>query len=365
MRRILFPRWTRNFGIPLAVASALISSPFAKVCAQAPAASVADERVNDAMKRAAKFFLEKQDPKTGGIHENLRNEVTMTSLSLLALAAMGHQPSDATPEGDAMKRALDFVLKPENQDARGYFGKSDGSRMYGHGIITLMLSEMLGMGADERQDTLIRERARKAIQLILDSQRMPKNEANRGGWRYTPDAADSDMSVTCWQVMALRAAKNAGMDVPKEAIELAIRYIRGLYDPGDRRGGLAGFGYSGRGRELSTTAEGLLALQVCGDYDSDEVKGAGERLFKSGIKPDERWFFYTAYYYAQGMYQRGDKYAAEGKKVVAEVLLPMQSAQGWWEGRGGEERQGGKIYATALAVLALSVKNHYLPIYQR
>ena len=91
----------------------------------------------------------------------------------------------------------------------------------------------------------------------------------------------------------------------------------------------------------------------------------GERLLKNGIKPDDRWFFYTAYYYAQGMYQRGEKYASESKKVVADVLLPLQSQQGWWEGRGGEERQGGKLYATSLAVLALSVKNHFLPIYQR
>jgi hypothetical protein len=356
----ILAKWARPCAVALVVSMGFVASPIAR----AQAVAGGDQRVDDAMKRAAKFFLEKQDPKTGAFHENMRNEVTMTSLSLLALAGIGHQPADASPEGEAMKRGLDYILKPEHQDAKGYFG-GDGSRMYGHGIITLMLAEMLGMGADERQDALIRERCRKAIKLILDAQAMPKNEANRGGWRYMPNATDSDMSVTCWQVMALRAAKNAGMDVPKESIDLAIRYIKGLYDPGDRKGGLAGFGYSGRGRELSTTAEGLLALQVCGDYDSPEVKGAGERLLKNPIKPDERWFFYTAYYYAQGMYQRGDKYAIDGKKVTADVLLPLQSAQGWWEGRGGEERQGGKIYATSLAVLALSVKNHFLPIYQR
>ena len=140
MRHFLFPRWTRQLGISLALASALMGPATPQARAQAPAATAADERVNEAMKRAAKFFLEKQDPKTGGIHENMRNEVTMTSLSVLALAAMGHQPADATPEGEAMKRALDFVLKPEHQDGRGYFGKSDGSRMYGHGIITLTLA---------------------------------------------------------------------------------------------------------------------------------------------------------------------------------------------------------------------------------
>jgi hypothetical protein len=322
-------------------------------------------RVNEAMQRAAKFFLEVQDQKTGAVHEKLRNETTMTSLAILAMAAMGHHPGDPSPEGKAMKRALDFVLLPENQQADGYFGKTDGSRMYGHGITTLMLAEMLGMGADDKQDALIRERCRKAIDLILRAQRVPKRDSDRGGWRYTPDSSDSDMSVTCWQVMALRAAKNAGMDVPKESIDLAIRYIKGLYDPADKREGEAGFGYSSRGRELSTTAEGLLALQVCGDYESPEVQGAADRLLKSGLPAKERWFFYTAYYYAQGMYQRGEKHAAAGKKVIAEALLPLQSQQGWWEGRGGEERQGGKIYATALAVLALSVKNHYLPIYQR
>ena len=322
-------------------------------------------RVNDAFKRAAQFLITCQDPATGAIHNRLRNETTMTSLAILSFAAMGHQPADPTPEGRSMKRAIDFVLLPENQDASGYFGKADGSRMYGHGITTLMLGEMLGMGTNEAQDTLIRERCRKAIDLILRAQRVPKNESNRGGWRYTPDASDSDMSITCWQTMALRSARNAGLDVPKEAIDLAVRYIKGLYDSGNNGRGYGGFGYSSRGSEPSTTAEGLLALQVCGDYDSEEVKVSSDRLLKSGLRVGDRWFFYTAYYYAQGMYQRGDKHAAAARKQMADLLIPIQSREGWWDGVGGEERQGGKVYATALAVLALSVKNHFLPIYQR
>jgi hypothetical protein len=288
----------------------------------------------------------------------------MSALSILALSAMGHQPADASDEGRAMKKALDFILKPENQEADGYYGKLDGSKMYGHGIIALTLAEMLGMGGDEKQDTLIRERCRKAIDLIIRSQRMPKNESNVGGWRYTPDSTESDMSVTCWQVMALRAARNAGMDVPKESIDLAVRYIKKLYSKGDKSSP-GGFGYSGPGNTLSTTAEGLLALQVCGDYESEEVKGASERLLQKGLKSEDRWFFYTAYYFAQGMYQRGGKYAEEGRRTISEAIIPLQRADGSWDGVSGEERQGGKIYATSLAVLSLAVKNHFLPIYQR
>ena len=43
--------------------------------------------------------------------------------------------------------------------------------MYGHGIITLMLTEMLGMSPDQEQDGQIHERCQKAIDLILSSQK--------------------------------------------------------------------------------------------------------------------------------------------------------------------------------------------------
>ena len=323
------------------------------------------QRVDASLKKASDFLLSLQKPSGAFMEKEVSKEVTMSSLSVLALSAMGHQPADVSEEGRAMKKALDFILKPEHQEPDGYYGKLDGSQMYGHGIIALTLAEMLGMGGDEKQDALIRERCRKAIDLILRSQRMPKNEANAGGWRYTPVSTESDMSVTCWQVMALRAARNAGMDVPKESIDLAVRYIKKLYSRGENKTSPGGFGYSGPGTGLSTTAEGLLALQVCGDYESEEVKGASERLLQKGLQSEELWFFYTAYYFAQGMYQRGGKYAEEGRRTIVEAVIPLQRADGSWVGTTGKEREGGKIYATTLAVLSLAVKNHFLPIYQR
>jgi hypothetical protein len=331
-------------------------------------ASTQADPADDSLKRATAFLLQQQD-ETGAIWErkpHMRNQTAMSSLAILSLCSMGHQPTDPTPEGQACKRALAYVLRPDGQAADGYFGEKDGSRMYGHGITTLMLSEMLGMGGDKEQDELIRQKARRAVDLILRAQQVPKNEGNKGGWRYTPDSGDSDMSVTVWQTMALRAAKNAGLDVPKAAIDDAVAYIRRCYDPPEAKSGKhGGFGYQARGHELSTTAEGLLALQVCGQYEIPEVIDASDRLLKEGLRQGERWFFYLGYYYAQGMYQRGGQHATDARRVVTDALLPIQAPDGSWEGMGGEERQGGKIYATSLAVLSLAVKNHFLPIYQR
>src|SRR5205085_1748550 len=176
-----------------------------------------------------------------------------------------------------------------------------GSRMYGHGITTLMLSEMLGMGVDAQMDQVIRDRCRLAVELIKRSQSFEKDANNRGGWRYAPNSTDSDLSATVWQAMALRSARNAGMDVLKEK----------------------------------------------------KIEYGGE------------WFCYATYYFAQGMFQRGGEYSTHSRKLVEELLLPKQGPDGSWQGQSGQERGVGKVYATSLGVLSLAVKFHFLPIYQR
>src|SRR5262245_7417421 len=96
---------------------------------QADAAPRREDKTDVAIRRAVGFLITQQD-KDGAIQAQFQwaNRTAMTALSIMAMAAVGHQPADDTPQGHAMKRALAFVLKPENQDAQGYFGGTDGSR---------------------------------------------------------------------------------------------------------------------------------------------------------------------------------------------------------------------------------------------
>ncbi len=313
----------------------------------------------------------------GSIHDR-GHETAMTALSVMAMASIGIQPSDPGPPGMAMRRAIDYVVSPpvntrqSRQDAQGYFGRADGSRMYGHGIITLMLTEMVGMGADAKQDQQIRTALDAAIGTILAAQAVRKPPAYQGGWRYAPDSNDADLSVSVWQLMALRSAKNDDMAVPGEAIDQAVEYLRRSYtspldQDGKPRDAVAGFSYTpGQNHPTYTmTAAGLLAMQVCGQYDSPLVIGASDWLLEHSPDLDERFFYYGTYYYAQGMHQRGGKHATEAANKVSRVLLKEQNANGSWASQRGEERNYGDVYATSLAVLSLSVTYHYLPIYQR
>ena len=359
---------------------------FICLCLHARAASPAPENISPQVKASvekAVAWLMKQQQPAGHFSDQKTNQAprrgdipshtaAMTALSLMGLASVGHLPGNATPEGKAAERALKFIVDHVEPDENGYLGRSDRSRMYGHGIMTLMLTEMLGMSADEATDKKVRAMTEKAIKLIIRAQQVPKSEANRGGWRYEPSSSDSDISVSVWQLMSLRSAKNSGIDVPKEAIDNGIAYIKRSYRAERDSNGLfkqqeAAFSYEPYGgrQTFSTTSAGLLSLQVAGQYNTAEVIGSSNWLLKFPPEVNEPWFFYGCYYYAQGMYQRGGDHAATARQKTEQMLVGAQSTEGAWYPRNGNEKSAGPVYATSLALLSLSVYHHFLPIYQK
>jgi hypothetical protein len=324
----------------------------------------------DAAVRKALAFLMSQQQESGSIHDK-KNQTAMTALSILAFCAGGHQPVDKSPEGKLLRRAVEFILQDERTDENGYYGEKDGSRMYGHGIVSLTLAELLGMGVSNEQDQRIRERLTKAVQVILraQDQKKPDNRNHYGGWRYAPHANDSDLSVSIWQLLTLRAAANAGLDVPDTAIDKAVRYLKTCFTRRDNKKDGIEMGACSyqpdRGPTYASAAAGLLALQVCGEYEAREAVMSAEWLKTHDLEYDNRHFFYGTYYYAQGLYQRGGEYAEHARREIETMLLPRQEEDGSWKAGNGEERNVGQVYATAMAVLSLSVKYHLLPIYQR
>jgi len=332
--------------------------------------SFAKDEVDTAIDAANRYLLSQQ--REDGAISDRQYDTTMTALAIMALASTGNAPSTPSELGEASRKALAFVLREDRQDKDGYYGNKDGSRMYGHGIITLMLTEMLGMGANAEQNELIEIRGQRAIDLILSAQRQSKPSQYAGAWRYTPNSNDSDLSVSVWQLMALRSAKNDGLKVPAEAIEQAIGYLERSYTSrmdslGRPIESAAGFSYlpGNNSPSFAMTAAGLLAMQVCGQYESPLVSGASDWLIEHPPKWDERFFFYGTYYYAQGMHQRGGKHAETADELVRKLLLDKKQADGSWSAPSGEEAGAGRVYSTCMAVLSLSVKYHYLPIYQR
>lgn len=326
---------------------------------QAQALVPSEEVVDQSIVRALRYLALHQQPAGGWNVDAFGGEATSaTSLAVMSFLAAGHMPGEG-PYGDAITRGVQFVLN--HQDANGMLVHRHGhGPMYDHGISALMLAEVSGM-VPERQAADTRKALERAVQLILTSQVVQKVENQRGGWRYTPSSNDSDLSVTGWQLLALRAAKDIGCDVPAQNIDLAIGYVKRCA-PRDGRG----FGYQpGNGVTPVLSGTGLLALQVCGEENSSEVHRTAEFLGFRPLRYRDNWYFYGAYYTTIGMYKRGGDDWKNARPLLFQELLANQSPDGSWQSGNGSENPWGRIYCTAMSILALTVEYEYLPIYQR
>ncbi len=337
----------------------LLLTAFWLCCGGVLGAQEADnsDAVEQTVDRAIKYLLTKQRPD-GAIVEH-QNETTMTSLAIMAMASAGATTSENSPRGEAMRKALNFVLTGDRQDKDGYFGNRDGSRMYGHGITTLMLTEMLGMGATAEQDVLIHDRCQKAINLILSAQRQSKRVQDRGGWRYNAQLKRFRFISVRMAVdgVAFRQERWAGCagrsySASRGLLEAILYVAVGFARCTDRCGGWFSYIPDQNNPTYTMTAAGLLAMQVCGEYESPLVAGAADWLLAHPPQWNERFFFYGTYYYAQGMYQRGGEHATTADRIVKQMLLDRQQADGSWTAPSGEEGGAGKVYSTSLAVLS-------------
>jgi hypothetical protein len=164
--------------------------------------------------------------------------------------------------------------------------------------------------------------------------------------------------VTVLQVVALRVAKNAGLDVPQQTIDDAVDYVRRCAVPGT--GGFAyqvGQNWPGYAR----TAAAIYSLQVCGKYEDPLIGPGSDFLFEN--KFDRRHWAYGSNYAGPAQYMIGGDTWRRWYDFMKQILVPSAKRIGdhcYWE-----ENEIGAVYATASFTTILAMPWHYLPLYQR
>ncbi len=312
-----------------------------------------------AVDRALLYLQSTQQPD-GSWVSALGKNTGVSSTCAMAFLARGHVPGRGR-FGKTVERAVAWVLA-QAQDGFIAHDISHGP-LYSHGISTLMLGEVYGMVDEDRSEFRgLTKTYRAAVGRILRAQGVRKDASSTGGWRYHPNSTDSDISVTGWQLLALRAAQDNALPMPRRNIDDAVAYVKRCALPS------GGFGYQPGGvATLARTGTGILSLQICGDFNSEEAFRGGDWLLAHPPEWSGPFFFYAVYYCSHGMYQLGGKYWTTWRRLTEELLLPRQRNDGSWALPSDEtfERQAGIAYCTAMAALALSVDFKFLPIYQR
>ncbi len=317
-----------------------------------------DKDVDRSISQALVYLAKKQHPDGAWVIDSIGQSTASTSLAVMAFLAAGHTPGEG-PYGEQIEKGIRWVI--DHQEPNGLLiHKTSHGPMYSHGISTLMLAEVVGMVGIEDADRC-RRALEKAVRLILEAQSIPKNERHQGGWRYRPSDRDSDLSVTGWQLLALRASKDIGCDVPAESIDKAVEYVKQCATKGYK-----GFGYQpGSGPTPTRSGTGILCLEVCGVHESPESVGGADYLLERPLKFKDSYFYYGVYYCSVGMFKLGGKYWEQSRDHLVPILLSKQDADGSWPSEHTSEKRQGRTYTTSMAVLALAIEYRYLPIYQR
>lgn len=297
--------------------------------------------------------------------------VGVTALACMAFLAGGNLPGRG-PYGENIERGLNFILGSVQED--GYITRYR-TRMYSHAFATLFLAEVYG--TTRRED--VKRKLQKAVDFIVKSQN------REGGWRYEPYAIESDMSIVVCQVLALRAARNIGIRVPKGTVDRAARYVVDSAVTGEGRSGRYGRSSYPGAAEVGTfhyqkdvfsrssfalTSAGVTALHGLGIYSDDAIERGIEFLNREmprfnrmeGVRNRGHYFFWYGHYYGvQAMYTVGNPYWQPYFEEVRDLLISMQNEDGSWPNRTGP----GPAFGTALGVLILEIPYRFLPIFQR
>jgi hypothetical protein len=226
--------------------------------------------------------------------------------------------------------------------------------MYSHGIATLALTEAYAM----TNDSSLRDSAEQATRFIVNAQ------YEDGGWRYAPAGESNgpgDMTVTGWQLMALKSAVLGGIEVPNNVWSQASAFIDTLeIDDGAR------FTYVvGNRATAATTAIGILARMIGGA--PRESRSLLRGVARIGAQKPYENNVYFIYYASQVLHHLGGKFWTKWNAPMREYLIDTQATDGHEEGSWyfleSHSGPGGRLYTTTMAIMTLEVYYRYMPLY--
>ncbi len=298
-------------------------------------------------------YLAKTQTDNGDWNDG-QNGPGITGLALMAFLASGEDPNFGL-YNNQVRKAVRNIVNGQNQST-GFYGNS----MYHHGFAMLGVAEAYGVVDDRNffpeakgdKSRSLGHSLELAVRATLTSQK--KNSV--GGWRYSPDSTDADTSVSGAVLVGLLAARNAGIEVPDQAMDRAISYYQSMTS---NSGQVAYSGIGGHDDSLPRPSIGCLVYALARRKDLPQFKATLGYLTQRIEQPPAHYVEYTRYYQSQALFQ-GDLEAWEKwNRLLVRQLKQAQQADGCIPGDHGQ------AIGTSMSLLALALNYRFLPIYER
>jgi hypothetical protein len=315
----------------------------------------------EAVSRALDWFSRHQE-KDGrwSIHKyggQKNHDIASTSFALLCYFGWGAKHNKDGPYRETVEKAVEWLMA---QVKEGDFTNGQHNGMYDQGVATLALAEAYGL----TKDPSLREPLQQAVDFVVAAQ-----NKSHGAWDYRPKSKRMDTSVSGWQLMALKSADLAGIEIPPESLRLA-----GVWLDRVSSGGKKGiYGYDRAGFKTSAmVAEGMFSQQILGTMDASHPRmkeSANHMLQHLPKNKGKQADYYYWYYGTLSSYVNKGEVWEKWNPVMREILIDRQVKGGRDEGswdykHGNHSKQMGRVITTAIATLSLEVYYRYLPSVQ-
>jgi len=307
--------------------------------------------VREIYDRGLQFLVNTQDEsgawKTGG-----QQGPGITGMALMVLLASGEDPNFGL-YSNHIRRGLRNIISQQDAST-GYLNNS----MYHHGFAMLALAEAYGT-VDDRNLWTGNESNRRsigqALELAVRSSLTSQKKNSSGAWRYSPDSTDADTSVSGAVLVGLLAARNAGIEVPDEAVDKAIKYYTSMTSSSGE------VGYSGMGFGQSTARTSIAALvySVARRKDLPQFKATLGQLTQRLDVSNDSYAEYAMYYQAQALFQGDFEAWQKWNERLVRQLKATQAQDGSFNSNFGQ------TVGTSMSLLSLALNYRFLPIYER
>lgn len=295
------------------------------------------------------------------------NRIAATALGLLPFLAEGitHKSAPETPRMLAaykpvVEKGLVFLATNQKQTGAPAAGSWDAG-IRAQALATIAFCEAYAMSRDKQARTHVQ----MAVKCLADAQ-----DPASGGWRNT--AADNpDLAVTVWAVMALRAAQMANLSVKAKQIEAADDFVR-ICAAGPTESFESQYAAGpGRDAEPGLTAAALLARLSLGWEQDQPALLAGRDYLMRSLPPVEKAPLgdLLLFHFATQVLQQLEGVEFDTwNALLREHLIRTQNREaelaGSWNPQGVTDGAlGGRVSATALALLTLQTPYRHLPMF--
>ena len=286
----------------------------------------------------------------------------VTGMAVMTFLASGEDPNFGIYSGN-IRRGLRNILEAQDAETGILGGRHAGhSSMYNHGFAMLAIAEAYG-AVDERTlwppGTGSEGKKRslgEALELAVRASVTSQKKNSFGGWRYGPDATDADTSVSGAMMVGLLAARNAGIEVPDEAIDRGVAYFKSMTSSS---GQVAYSGVGGFDDSIARISIGTLVYAVARRKDMPEFKATLASLTNRLEQPSQNYIRYAQYYQAQALFQGNVEAWEKWNRALVAELKAAQNDDGSFGG------QLGVTVDTSLSLLAMALNFRFLPIYER